>query len=291
MRVLVVGSEGQLGTDICKAFDRGDVVRADIEGGDVHIDICDEASIAAVLGDAKPDAVINTAAFHDVPRCETEVDRAFRVNATAAKYLATACRDAGIRLLHISTDYVFGHGGERPYTEADLPAPLSVYGASKLAGEHLVAAYCPDHLILRTAGLYGHAPCRAKGGRNFVNMMLELARTRGKVRVVTDEVTTPTYTGALAKQVRVAVEKAEPGLYHATCGGGCAWYDFAKAIFEETNTQVEMEEAVVADFPSGVVRPNYSVLENAHFETQGLNGMPHWRDGLKAYFADAPAET
>ena len=136
---------------------------------------------------------------------------------------------------------------------------------------------------MRSAALYGAAPCLAKQGMNFVRLMLHLAATRPEVRVVTDEITTPTHTRALAKQLRVLAEQGEPGLYHATCQGACSWYDFAKAIFAKTNTQAILVPATSADFPSPVRRPRYSVLDNAHLRAQGLDIMPAWEDALDEY--------
>ena len=286
MKVLVIGADGQLGTDVCDAFDDAELCRASRSGGDVRVDIANAAEVQKlIVDDFGPDIVVNTAAFHNVPRCEEEPTAAYAANATGAKNLGTACQRAGARLIHISTDYVFGNGGTRPYLETDREAPLSAYGASKLAGEHLVAAECENHCIVRSSGLYGAAPCKAKGGRNFVQLMLRLAAERGEVKVVTDERVSPTYTVALAKQIRVLSEKAEPGLYHATCGGECSWHEFARAIFDETGTQVKLLEATGADFPSSVKRPDYSILQNKHLQDQGLDVMPHWRDALREYLA------
>jgi len=280
MRVLVTGAEGQLGTEICAAYAGADLVPVDID----RVDLRDaDAMSALIANDIKPDLVINTAAAHNVPECEKDPATAFAVNATAVRTMAIACRACGARLVHISTDYVFGLGGKTPYVETDLPAPLNVYAASKLAGEHLLAAECRNYVILRTAALYGHAPCVAKGGKNFVQLMLHLAATRPEIRVVTDETTTPTYTRALAAQIRLVAERGGPGLYHATCNGECSWYDFAKAIFEETNTPANLLPATSSDFPSPVKRPDYSVLCNKRLQVQGLDIMPHWRDALREY--------
>lgn len=279
-RVLVTGAKGQLGTEVCAAFAGWEVVPVDID----RVDLRDAGAIRAlILDDVKPDLVVNTAAAHNVPECEQEPATAFAVNATAVRALGMACRECGARCVHISTDYVFGFGGTRPYVESDCPAPLNVYAASKLAGEHLLAAECADHVILRTAALYGHAPCVAKGGKNFVQLMLHLAATRPEVRVVTDEITTPTYTRALAAQLRLVAEKGEPGVYHATCNGTCSWHEFARAIFDETGTSANLLPATSADFPSPVKRPDYSVLCNRHLQAQGLDIMPHWRDALRDY--------
>lgn len=282
MRVLIIGAKGQLGKDLCREYDGCELHAVDIDA----MDVCDMDGTRSLIGGIRPDVVINTAAAHNVGKCEEAPATAFAVNASGARNVAIACSECGARLVFISTDYVFGNGGVRPYHEGDPPGPLNVYAASKLAGEHLVAAECADHQIVRSAALYGSAPCIAKGGMNFVRLMLHLAQTRPVVKVVTDEVTTPTYTRALAAQIRVMAEKGEPGLYHVTCNGACSWYEFAKAIFEETNTKVNLEPTTAAEFPSPVKRPSYSVLENKHLHDQGLDMMPHWRDALKTYLEE-----
>lgn len=285
MRVLVVGSEGQLGHDLCTVFADTELHRADLDGEGHLLDVTDGPAVTALLEEIRPEVVVNTAAAHNVALCEQDPALAFAVNGTGARNLAVTCKAIGARMLHVSTDYVFGDGATEPFVETDRPQPLSVYAASKLAGEHLIASVLDDHLIVRTAAIYGEAACRAKGGRNFIGTMLHLAATRPEVKVVTDEVTTPTFTGALAKQMRLLAEKGEPGLYHATCQGACSWFDFAQAIFEETNTQVQLTPTTSAEFQSPVRRPAYSVLENRHAQAQNLDIMPPWRDALKAYLA------
>lgn len=285
MRVLIVGSEGQLGHDLCAVFSDTELHRADLDGEGHILDVTDGPAVSALLEEVRPDLVVNTAAAHNVALCEQDPAIAFAVNATGARNLAVTCQAIGARMLHVSTDYVFGDGATEPFIETDRPQPLSVYAASKLAGEHLIASVLDDHLIVRTAAIYGEAACRAKGGRNFIGTMLHLAATRPEVKVVTDEITTPTFTGALAKQMRLLAEKGEPGLYHATCQGACSWFDFAQAIFEETNTQVPLTATTSAEFQSPVRRPAYSVLENRHAQAQDLDIMPPWREALKAYLA------
>jgi dTDP-4-dehydrorhamnose reductase len=287
MKVLVIGGEGQLGQDLCAAFADTDLHVADLDGDGIHLNICDTDAVHALITETlKPDLVVNAAAACNVPKCETEQALAFAVNATASMHLAQACRSAGTRLIHISTDYVFGDGATEPLVESDLPAPLSVYGASKLAGEYLIAAHCEDYIIARTAAIYGTTPCRAKNGMNFPELMLHLAATKPEVAVVTDEFTTPTYTKALAAQLRLLAEKGKPGVYHATCSGACSWHEFARVIFEECKTPVKLLESTVADFKPPVQRPQYSVLRNKYAEDQGLDIMPHWRDALLDYLKD-----
>lgn len=284
MRTLIIGAEGQLGTELRRVYADVDLATADMVGDHIRLDVTDGAALRRLIAeDLRPELVVNTSAAHNVPKCEEDPATAYAVNATAPKQMAQACQLIGARLIHISTDYVFGSGGRRPYVETDAPAPLSTYGASKVAGEYLIAAECANHCIVRSAALYGPASCLAKGGRNFVGLMLHLARTKGEVRVVTDEVTTPTYTVALARQIRLIAEKAAPGIYHASCGGECSWYEFAKAVFDLTGTQVKLMQATSADFPSPVKRPDYSVLENRRLKGQGLDIMPEWREALAEY--------
>lgn len=287
MRVLVVGAAGQLGVDLCRAFADVELRTADLDGGDFDLDICDSGSVHRVIvQELKPDVVINAAAACNVPLCEKEQAVAFAVNATAAFHLARCCNEVGARLVHISTDYVFGHGATEPIGEEWRTGPLNVYGVSKLAGEQIIAAYCADYIIVRTAAIYGAAPCRAKAGKNFVELMLHLAATQPEVRVVTDEITTPTYTRALARQIRLITEKGEVGIYHATCDGACSWYEFAQAIFEATQNSVKLVPSTVAEFKSEVQRPAYSVLDNRHARSQGLDIMPHWREALDDYLIE-----
>jgi len=283
MKVLVVGALGQLGSELCAQFADTTLHRADLDSPEHPLDLREPEAVHGLIAELRPELVFNCAAAHHLPTCEEQPAHAFAVNATGARTLAIACHKAGARLIHVSTDYVFGGGADRPHVETDLPAPLSVYGASKLAGEHLIAAECPDHVIVRTAAMYGAAECRAKGGRNFVTLMLHLAETRPEVRVVTDEITTPTYTRPLAQQMRLLAEKAPPGLYHATCGGECSWFEFAKAIFELTRREVNLRPTTSAEFQSPVKRPHYSVLENRRAAAIGLDTMPHWREALQEY--------
>jgi dTDP-4-dehydrorhamnose reductase len=286
MKVLVIGAEGQLGTAICAAFSDVELYRADRDGSGIILDIRNhEAARNLIAGELRPDVVVNTAAAHHLAQCEEKPDWAFAVNAIAVKHVAAASQACGARLIHISTDYVFGHGASRPLTETDLPGPLNVYGASKLAGEYLIATMCADYCVVRTAALYGPAPCRAKGGENFVGRMLRLAAARGQVEVVTDEITTPTYTVSLARQIRVIAERGKPGWYHATSRGACSWYEFAKAIFEYSHVSVKVTPMKAKDLQSPVRRPSYSVLENRYLQDQGLDIMPPWRDALQEYLS------
>lgn len=287
MRVLLIGATGQLGRDLVPRFADQTLGLAARKDAEIALDLADSASLDEAFRRFAPELVINTAAAHNVPACEEDPAQAYAVNATGVAALADACNEAGARLLHVSTDYVFGPlpPGEspRPFKESDTTAPLNVYAASKLAGEHLLAAACADHAIVRSSGLYGAAPCLAKGGRNFVQTMLDLASERDEVRVVTDEVLTPTPTSELADQIHALAFAEARGVFHATCQGETSWHDFAAAIFEETGTQVRLLPATSEDFPSPVRRPSYSALDNERLRGAGLDRLPDWREGLRGY--------
>jgi dTDP-4-dehydrorhamnose reductase len=281
MKIAVIGANGQLGSDAVAAFSqRGDEVSA-LTHQDIAIENAD--FVASCLGALKPDVVINTAAMHHVENCEQQADKAYGVNAIGARNLAMVTRDLGSKLIHISTDYVFDGSKGKPYLEQDAPLPLNVYGNTKLAGEHYVRAINPKHFVLRVSAIYGKSPCRAKGGLNFVELMLKLARERGKVRVVDSEFVSPTSTAEIAEQLVKVSDSDAYGLYHATAEGSCSWWEYAREIFAQTNTQVVLEAAGPNEFPAKVPRPRYSVLENAGLKAQGMNVFRPWQDGLLRY--------
>jgi dTDP-4-dehydrorhamnose reductase len=281
MKIVVVGGNGQLGSDVVRAFaDNGDEVfalsHADIEIGE-------RESVTNKLRDLQPAIVINTAAMHHVENCEAQPDKAFAINGLGVRNLAMGVRAAGAVLMHVSTDYVFDGRKDTPYEEGDLPQPLSVYGNTKLAGEYFVRSILDKHFVLRTSAIYGKSPCRAKGGLNFIQLMLKLAKERDEVRVVDCEYVTPTATPELARQMVVLSRCEAYGLYHATAEGACSWFEFAREIFALTNTKVNLKVAGPNEFPAKVPRPKYSVLENRGLKLLGLNAFSPWQDGLRDY--------
>lgn len=285
MKVAVIGASGQLGSDVVRVFvDQGHSVAALAHA---DIEITDRESLSHTLGELSPDMVVNTAAMHHVEKCEREPERAFAINAMGARNLAMVARELDVPLMHVSTDYVFGGDKTTPYLEEDVPRPLNVYGASKLAGEHLIRATTEKHFIVRTSGLCGKHPCRDKGGLNFVDLMLKLARERGEVKVVTDEVLSPTSTLELARQMLALSVSNCYGLYHATAEGACSWYEFASEIFTLTDTRVNLKVASSSEFPAKVARPKYSVLENHGLKLRGLNTFRPWQEGLSEYLGVA----
>lgn len=284
MTVVVVGGNGQLGADLMTACAARRLPAIGLTHAD--IEVTDATSVDAALDRAAADVIVNTAAMHNVERCEQEPAQAFAVNAIGARHLALAAARRGAALVHVSTDYVFDGALRRPYVEADLPRPLNAYGVSKLAGEHFVSALAPRHFIVRSSGLYGAHPSRAKaGGLNFVRLMLKLARERGTVRVVADEFVTPTYTVDLAEQILDLAETSAYGTYHATSAGACSWNEFAREIFRRAAPDTIVEDAAASDFPRPVARPLYSVLDNAGLRALGIDRMADWRDALGRYLA------
>lgn len=283
MTVAVIGANGQLGTDIVAAFERAGEKTAGLTHAD--LDISSLEWMRKILGSVGPSLIVNTAAMHHVENCEKEPLRAYEVNALGARNLSIVARELDARLVHVSTDYVFDGSKKRPYVESDPAAPLNVYGNTKLAGEAFVRGTVEKYFIVRTSALYGRNPCRAKGGKNFVDLMLKLAGERDEIKVVDDEVVSPTYTAELAKQVVELSRTDHYGLYHATAEGSCSWYEFARTIFEITNTEVNLKIAGPNEFPAKVPRPKYSVLENEGLKKLGLNSFAQWREGLQAYLS------
>jgi dTDP-4-dehydrorhamnose reductase len=283
MKVAVIGASGQLGNDIVQAFkSNGDEI---FPVSHSEMELSDLDSISNGLKKLEPQFIVNTAAMHHVENCEREPQKAFAVNGIGAKNLALVARDMGSILMHVSTDYVFDGGKRSPYEESDAPRPLNVYGNTKLSGEYFVRSITPKHFVLRVSAIYGKNPCRAKGGLNFVELMLKLAKERDELRVVDSEVVSPTSTVEIARQIVVLSRSDKYGLYHATAEGSCSWYAFAREIFSLTNTKVNLQIAKPGEFPAKVTRPEYSVLENHALKSDGLNVFKPWQEGLTEYLS------
>jgi len=283
MKVLLIGANGQLGTDLVKVFQAmGDTV---VPVTHAQLDVCSPERITDVMAESRPDVVISTAAFHRVDECETKQAQAFQVNGTGAMNLAVACQRSGATLVHFSTDYVFGgYSKNTPYQESDLTAPLNVYGASKVLGELLIPAYTDRYFVLRVCGLYGVAGSSGKGG-NFVETMLKKAQAGDAIRVVDDQILTPTYTGDLAKAVHDLIATGNFGLYHLSSEGECSWYDFTRQIFREAGLDAKLSPVKSAEFASPVKRPSYSVLSKAKARALGVT-IPSWKDALARYLKE-----
>ena len=283
MKILLTGGRGMLGRTVCDelAADGFDAVATDLP----EADVTDELLIDETIGRHAPDAVIHCAAMTAVDRCETEADLAYRLNARGAANVAAACDRRGIRLVAISTDYVFDGAGGGPYREFDrADGGATVYGKSKFAGEQLVRSLCPNHVICRTAWLYG------KGGPSFVHTMLKLARgAQGPLKVVSDQRGNPTSARAVARGLAAIL--ARPGLrgtFHMVCEGEATWARFAEEIFRLAGVEREVVPCSTNEFPRPAPRPKDSRLDNMGLRLAGLPPMPHWKTALAEFMAEEP---
>jgi len=277
VKYAVLGARGQLGRDLCPRLD-GEVVAL----GREQIDLAKPDTIRPALEAIRADGVINCAAYNFVDKAESEPEAAFAVNAWGVRALATACRDLGCTLVHFSTDYVFGleEGRNTPYQEDDAPGPVSVYGLSKLAGEYLVRSICPKHFVIRTCGLYGVWGSGGKGG-NFVETMLRVAGQGKPLRVVADQICTPTYTVDLAVATASLIQTNRYGLAHLTSCGQTNWHEFARTIFELGGVKADLTPITTSEFGAAARRPACSVLGSA----KGPPLRP-WREALAAYLEE-----
>lgn len=282
MKIAVIGANGQLGTDVCEVFEeKHEVVPLTHQ----DIEISDIDNVKKVFSEMKPDAVICTAAAHNVPKCEQEPDVAFKINGIGSLNLAKVSAELGFKLVQYSTDYVFDGSKMKPYVETDAVFPQSVYAVTKYAGEQFIQNYCSRFYVVRVSGIYGKIPCRAKGG-NFISTMVKLSKEKPEVRVVKDEILTPTPTREIAKNTLPLIGTEAYGLYHMTCEGEVSWYEFARTIFDTLQLKTPLYEASVKDFPLVVKRPFYSVLDNANLKKIGLNQMPGWKDALIGFLRE-----
>lgn len=283
MKVLVTGVKGQLGHDVVnELLKRGhNPVGVDVE----EMDITDGAAVDKFISDCMPDAVIHCAAWTAVDLAEDEdkKDKVYNVNAYGTENIAKVCKKLGCKMMYISTDYVFNGQGETPWKpDCKDYAPLNVYGDSKLKGELAVSGNLDKYFIVRIAWVFG------LNGKNFIKTMLNVGRTHDKVRVVADQIGTPTYTLDLARLLADMIETDKYGYYHATNEGGyISWYDFTKAIFEEAGINSEVVPVTTAEYGlSKAKRPFNSRLDKSKLKENGFVPLPDWRDALKRYLGE-----
>lgn len=282
MKYAVLGAAGQLGRDLCPRL-QGDVTPLTRD----RADLTRPESLRATLTELRPDVVVNCAAYNFVDRAESEPEAAFAVNGWGVRSLAALCQELGSALVHFSTDYVYGLDEERrtPWSETDAPGPVSVYGLSKLAGEYLVRASCSRHFVIRTCGLYGVWGSGGKGG-NFVETMLRVASQGKPLRVVADQVCTPSFTVDVAAAVAALVPTGRYGLYHITNAGSCSWHEFAATIFRLAGVRAELAPITSREYGAPARRPNYSVLGMTACESLGLAPLRPWPAALAAYLQE-----
>jgi len=278
MKALITGAGGQLGQALQQTAPAGAEI---VALGHASLDIGDGDAVAATIGEAAPDLIVNAAAYTAVDRAESDAEAAYRINAQGPGHLAAAAAAHGARLVHVSTDFVFDGAAGMPYRPEQTAAPLGVYGASKRAGEEAVLAAAPGALIVRTAWVYGAS------GHNFVRTMLRLMRERDEVRVVADQIGTPTYATGLASALWALDAARASGIHHWTDSGAASWYDFAVAIQEEALAIGLLDRAVpvipiaTSDYPTPARRPAYSVLDKASAVALVGAPAPHWRVHLR----------
>lgn len=277
-KIIVTGCNGQLGRAINQLYGKNEeyeLVNTDV--GELDITNIDE--VMKFAREIKPYAIINCAAHTAVDACESEADKAYKINAIGPRNLSIAAAETDAKLMHISTDYVFDGKGTRPYTEFDAVGPQGMYGRTKLAGENFVKEFADRYFIIRTAWLYGD-------GKNFVKTMLRLSETNDKVRVVKDQVGSPTSTEELAKAIAYLLPTENYGLFHGTCEGDCSWADFTKEIFRLADKKTVVEPITTEEFGAAAPRPAYSILENYMFKLTSDFMFADWHDAIARYIKE-----
>lgn len=288
MNILITGSNGQLGTELQLILKKGNselgkipaalftstILAVDVE----ELDITDKMAVDAFFAKHKPSLVFNCAAMTNVDGCESDEETAYRINAEGPKNLAIASQRHRARLVHVSTDYVFAGDGTVPYAESDLTNPNTAYGRSKLAGERFVLDLCTNSCVCRTAWLYGFV------GNNFVKTMLRLAREKGSLTVVDDQVGNPTSAVDLAYQLVLLAGSTETGIFHCTCNGeAVSWHTFAKRIVEKAGLDVPVNTCTTEEFPRPAKRPSFSALDNEHLRKSIGDSMRDWKVSLDSF--------
>ena len=280
MKVLLLGARGQLGSDLRLSGAAHEIIAPARDA----LDVTDAGAMRGAIAAARPDVVINCAAFHNVPLCETEPEQAFRTNVIAVRDIALACAERRVRLVTFSSDYVFGGDQSTPYAEDAVPHPLQVYGITRLAGEHAALASAPDHaIIIRTCGLYGAVGASSKGG-NFVNGRVAEARAGQDLEMASEQVISPTATIDLARATwqLLAASGGGPGIYHLVNDGACSWYEFAREIFALTGSRGTVHPVDRGARTGAMRRPRYSALANTRARALGVTLRP-WREALAGY--------
>jgi len=283
MRLLIIGKTGQLGGELAKDALAG---KHDVFAPSrLELDILDEAAFMKAVKTYRPDAVINTAAFHNVPLCETEPLKAFQVNCLAVGNMAKIASQSNSWFVSFSTDYVFGGEKREPYVESDRANPLQIYGLSKLAGEYAALSY-PKSIIIRTCGLYGAHGAESKGG-NFVDKRIADSKHGKRIEIGNDQTVSPTSASDLSKAVLQLITHPakEAGIYHLVNEGSCTWHEFTKAIYGLRGIDIEVIPADRRGMSGNMRRPLYSALANAKAKALGIS-LPAWKDALERYLGE-----
>ncbi|MCI8829842.1 MAG: dTDP-4-dehydrorhamnose reductase [Lachnospiraceae bacterium] len=279
MKILITGSKGQLGHDLMNEFDKRGV---EYIGVDVaEMDITDAKACRQVITEAKPDAVIHCAAYTAVDAAEDNVELCRKINAEGTKNIAEVCRDLDVKLMYISTDYVFNGEGVRPWEPDDHREPLNIYGLTKYEGEVYIERLVKKYFTVRIAWVFG------VNGKNFIKTMLRLGKEKGAVSVVNDQIGSPTYTYDLARLLADMIETEEYGRYHATNEGLCSWYEFACEIFRQAGMDnVRVTPVDSSQFPARAKRPKNSRMDQSKLVEKGFTPLPTWQDALGRYLKE-----
>lgn len=278
MKILVTGVSGQLGYDVVKELTGRGIETVSTSSRDM--DITDARQVEQVIKEAAPDAVIHCAAYTAVDAAEDDEENCRRVNVDGPKNIANVCKSLDIKMLHVSTDYVFGGQGEQPWEPEDPKEPQSVYGRTKYEGELAVQNTLEKYFIVRVAWIYGI------NGKNFVKTMLRLAENHKRITVVNDQFGSPTYTRDLAKLLADMIQTEKYGVYHASNEGFCSWYEFACAIFEKAGIEMEVAPVTTAEYGAKAPRPQNSRLSKKRLTENGFDRLPSWEDALGRYLEE-----
>lgn len=294
MKIMITGCNGQLGSEIRKTLQKGvselgiipEVYRnSELYGVDINeLDITNLTDTSRYIKQVHPDIIINCAAYTNVDACEIYQDDAFKVNSIGARNMAICAEKYGAKLIQVSTDYVFSGDATTPYREYDMPAPKSVYGATKLTGEKYVSMFSSRFFILRTSWLYGYV------GKNFVKTIIRSAKENGSIKVINDQIGNPTNAADLTHHLLKIAAKEEYGIYHCTGNGECSWYDLACKIIEYSGIKTEVIPCTSGEYTSKTKRPAYSSLDHMMLRCTVSDEMRSWQDALKCFFENYKGE-
>lgn len=275
MKILITGAKGQLGSILEQKLTEGSIVKA---FSSKQLDITQKDKVFECIASEKPDVVINCASYNKVDQAEYDRLNAEAVNTTAISYLVEACNSIKSKLVHISTDFVFDGIKNIPYIETDIPNPLNYYGHTKLAGEKILSRFSENYLLIRTSWLYSGLP------NNFVHVITKLAMQREQIRVVNDQIGTPTNAYDLADQIINLIGIEASGLFHCSGEGQCSWYEFARAIVEKEKITCDIIPVSTKEYGQKVIRPAFSVLDNRLLKETTGKPMSTWQDSLEKYY-------
>ena len=276
MKILITGSRGQLGSELADTMP----AKHEIYGYDLEMDVTDLSCIEKEISSVRPHMVIHCAAYTDVDGCELNLEKAMAVNSVGTQNLAVLAKKYGAGMVYISTDYVFDGCKRQPYIETDKPNPISVYGMSKLKGEIAVAGTLENYYILRTTGIY------SRYGKNFVDTIIKNSKAHKTLKIVEDQVCTPTYSRDVAECIFRLIESREYGIYHGSNNGSCSWYEFSVTILKILGLDAEIIPIKSSGLDRAARRPAYSVLENRNLERRGILKMRSWQEALKDFLVN-----